>query len=69
MDALLQEMATLRIDPSNPYMKGLAVLLENPAHPLIAYYRELVPKLEGVSKRNATMILAFLEKKIFTECT
>ena len=69
MDALVREMASLRIDPSNPYMKGLAVLLENPAHRLIAYYRELLPKVDGVSKRNATAILAFLEKKIFGECT
>jgi hypothetical protein len=63
MDDLKKEMKTLRIDPTNPYMKGLAVLLETPTNRLVEYYRELVPKVEGVSKKNAVAILANLEKK------
>jgi hypothetical protein len=67
MDELKKEMRAMRIDPLNPYMKDLAVLLEDPTHRLIEYYRELVPKVEGVLKRNALANLATLEKKMLSE--
>lgn len=70
MDKCKQELAGLKLDPSNPYMECLAGLLEPPTKDylthLITSYETILPTLHGKKKEVAENIIADLKKKIIS---
>lgn len=68
MEALQKELASLKVDPSNPYMQCLADVLEPPTTIYLTnlrkYYEGLSLSATGKKREVVEKLLSDLKKKI-----
>jgi hypothetical protein len=68
MEKLQQELKSMTLDTSNPYMQCLANLLEPPTKTylkrLLNYYERMLPTLTGKKRDVVEKLISQLKKKI-----
>ena len=68
MEKLNEELAAMKMDNANPYMKCLADLLQPPTktylNNLLRYYENMMPTIQGKKRDVVQKLISDLKKKI-----